>query len=89
MSPSQWKTEGCPIANDLTAEIWLRLPNETAKAYQAFRAYQELPASDRSIVAAYDKIILHELEHYNGSIGDPDSPAVELQLWNDCIKSGN
>jgi hypothetical protein len=56
MSPSQWKMEGCPFANDLTAEIWLRLPNETAKAYQAFRAYQELPASDRSIVAAYGKM---------------------------------
>jgi hypothetical protein len=56
MSPSKWKMEGCPLANDRTAEIWLRLPNETAKAYQAFRAYQELPANTRSIVAAYGKI---------------------------------
>ena len=34
-----------------------------------------------------DLIILHELSHYNGSIGNPDNgPAVEQQLYKDCIK---
>ena len=48
--------DGCPLANDLAAETGLRLPNETAQAYQAFRAYQALPPNSRSIVAAYGKI---------------------------------
>jgi len=31
--------------------------------------------------------ILHELSHYKGALGDPDTdPTVEQKLWNDCIK---
>jgi RHS repeat-associated protein len=34
-----------------------------------------------------DLIILHELSHYNGAIGNPDKGAtVEQQLYKDCIK---
>lgn len=33
-----------------------------------------------------DLTILHELSHYNGAIGNPDTnPGVEKALWNDCI----
>ena len=28
-----------------------------------------------------DIIVLHELAHYNGAIGNPDKPAVERKLW--------
>ena len=34
-----------------------------------------------------DLTILHELSHYSGAIGNPDTnPDVEKALWNDCIK---
>jgi hypothetical protein len=34
-----------------------------------------------------DLTILHELSHYKGAIGNPDTnPRVEIALWNDCIK---
>jgi len=34
-----------------------------------------------------DLVILHELSHYNGSIGNPDrGPGVEQRLYKDCIK---
>lgn len=32
-----------------------------------------------------DLAILHELEHADGTIGDPDDPAVEAKIWNDCV----
>ena len=32
-----------------------------------------------------DCVVMHELEHYNGTIGNPDLKKVEQQLWIDCI----
>jgi RHS repeat-associated protein len=34
-----------------------------------------------------DIVLLHELSHYNGALGNPDKgPGVEKQLWKDCVK---
>jgi RHS repeat-associated protein len=33
-----------------------------------------------------DIVLLHELAHYNGAIGDPDNAEVERRIWNDCIR---
>jgi hypothetical protein len=34
-----------------------------------------------------DIVILHELSHYKGAIGNPDKdPNVEKKLWKDCIQ---
>lgn len=34
-----------------------------------------------------DLTILHELSHYNGALGNPDTnSSVEKALWTDCIK---
>jgi hypothetical protein len=64
--------------------------NGSAWVYQALAGEsQALGGQAVSAAQFMDISILHELAHYNGSIGDPDSAAVEVQLWNDCIKSGS
>lgn len=45
---------GLDTSNRLSA-AWHSLPEETAKAYDAFRVYLSLPASERSVAAAYNR----------------------------------
>ena len=33
-----------------------------------------------------DLVVLHELAHYDGTVGNPDNAKNELKLWNDCVK---
>ncbi len=33
-----------------------------------------------------DLILLHELAHFDGTVGNPDIAKNELKLWNDCVK---
>lgn len=33
-----------------------------------------------------DIVVLHELAHYDGAVGNPDKASNELKLWNDCVK---
>jgi hypothetical protein len=56
----------------------------TYDALAAEAAY--LGIASVSAAQLMDIVLLHELAHYNGTIGNPDKQAVELQIWNDCIK---
>lgn len=33
-----------------------------------------------------DLIVVHELAHFDGKVGNPDKAANERKLWNDCVK---
>ena len=46
-----------------------------------------LPASTAMSGTQFmDMVILHELAHYDGTIGNPDVGSNEVKLWNDCVK---
>jgi RHS repeat-associated protein len=46
-----------------------------------------LPASTSMTAGQFmDMVILHELAHYDGTIGNPDIGSNEVKLWNDCVK---
>jgi hypothetical protein len=71
------------VPNDTTAIISGEKGTYPALAAEA--AYINVPTLTTS--QFMDLIILHELSHYNGTIGDPDKgPRVEQKLYKDCIK---
>jgi hypothetical protein len=46
-----------------------------------------MPASTSMTAGQFmDMVILHELAHYDGTIGNPDIGSNEVKLWNDCVK---
>jgi RHS repeat-associated protein len=93
-----WNSEGC--YNSATGSINLNNnvnwgdPNNTAATlngspwtYPALSAEAQMVGASSMTAAQFmDITILHELAHYNSAIGDPDNPAVETQLWNNCIQ---
>ncbi len=46
-----------------------------------------LPATTPMTASQFiDLVVLHELAHYDGRVGNPDKGANEIKLWNDCVK---
>jgi hypothetical protein len=41
------------VSDSPEIDVWDPWPGESAKAYQAFRVYRDLPSKERSIKAAY------------------------------------
>lgn len=58
----------------------------TYDALAAEANYLGVPTTSVSVAQFMDIVVLHELSHYNGAIGNPDNPTVEKSLWNDCIQ---
>jgi RHS repeat-associated protein len=50
----------------------------------AQKAY--LGASSMTAAQFMDFTLIHELSHYNSTIGNPDNQKCAAQLWNDCVK---
>lgn len=80
----------------ITLNSWVNWadPNNTAalldskpwidRLINAEEAY--LGASSMTTAQFMDFILIHELNHYNSTIGDPDNQGCAKQLWKDCVQ---
>ena len=80
---------------NLNSQVDWSFPSRTFALLDGASWMEDLLADQAAAVGAssitgaqfMDLTILHELSHYRGAIGNPDTnSAVEGRLWNDCIK---
>jgi hypothetical protein len=76
-----------------TAVNWLDpahtigLQNGTLYSYNALSATAStLGVTSLTANQLIDQVLLHEVAHYNSTIGDPDNAAVNKQIFEDCVK---